>query len=109
MTLGETIGIITAAIVMLTPILYYLINTIASYITSKIKASEGISQNTERIGFLRKMVEDMEEDKVGIEHCSDVHQRVDNDLKELKAITNITQITVARLETKLEGYFNGVR
>ena len=103
----ETIGLIAAVIVMLTPIIYYLTTVISSYVTEKIKAAEGIDKNTERINFLRKMVEEMDDDKVEANHCNDVHKRVDSDLKELKVITNTTQATVIRLETKLEGYFNG--
>ena len=103
----ETIGLIAAVMVMLTPIIYYLTKMVSSYVTEKTNASKGIEQNVERIISLRKMVEEMDDDKVETSHCDDVHKRIDDDLKELKIITNTTQATVIRLEAKLEGYFNG--
>ncbi len=88
----ETLGIAVALIIIATP----LINWALSKATTDT-----------RIENLRKLVDDMEEDKVEVDVCELTSKRIQEDVCELKEDVKATRDTVAKIETKLEIYFTG--
>lgn len=88
----EMLGIAVALIVIITP----LINWAISKATTETK-----------IENLRKLVDNMEEDKVEVDVCNVTTGRIQADVCELKDDVKATRETVTEIRTKLEVYFNG--
>ena len=88
----EMLGIAVALIIIVTPLINWAINKA----TTVVKLDE-----------LRKMVDNIEEDKVETDICKITTGRIQADVCELKNDVKVTRETVTEIKTKLEVYFNG--
>ena len=88
----ESLGIAVALIIIITPLVNWAIS----------KATTDT-----RIENLRKLVDNMEEDKMEVDVCKVTSGRIQADVCDLKKDVRATRETVIKIATKLEIYSEG--